>query len=256
MIHNTLDLESEPMLTPELLYGRQEKICDICVITFSEAAINWALEHLECSRAAIIRSANGDRPIYLTDVNGAAIAFYLTYMSSPEAAGCLEEARCLIGADRYIMFGACGSLDNGITRGKIIVPDYAYRDEGLSYHYLAPEEYIKIENADKVADFMKRKGIPCVVGKTWTTDAIFRETKNKVERLRREGCIAVEMECSAMQSVCSFYGLQFYSFLFAGDYFEPGEWKKGDLGGGPEMDLQVRSMQIAFKLAEEIFYLF
>ena len=78
MIHNTLDLGSEPMLTPELLYGKHEKICDICIITFSQAAIEWALEHLECHEAAVIRSANGDRPIFVTDINGARIAFYLT----------------------------------------------------------------------------------------------------------------------------------------------------------------------------------
>lgn len=252
MIHNTLDLDSEPMLTPKLLYGKHEKICDLCIITFSQAAIEWALGHLKCQEVAQIRSANGDRPIYVTDVGDFRAAFYMTYMSSPEAAGCLEEARCLIGAGQYIMFGACGSLDNGITEGRVIVPDYAYRDEGLSYHYLAPEEYIKVENADKVADFMERNGISYVVGKTWTTDAIFRETKNKVERLRQEGCIAVEMECSAVQAVCNFYGLKFYNFLFAGDFFEPDGWNQGALGGKPEMDLQVRCMQIAFKLAEEI----
>lgn len=36
------------------------------------------------------------------------------------------------------------------------------------------------------------KGI--VAGRTWTTDAVYRETSGKAEKLRKEGCIAVEME--------------------------------------------------------------
>lgn len=252
MIHHTLDLESEPMLRAESFYGKRRKVCDICIITFSHVAMEWALAHLDCRQAAAINSVNGDRPIFVTDIGGVKAAFYMTYMSSAEAAGCVEEARCLTGAEHYIMFGACGSLDKRLTEGKIIVPDYAYRDEGLSYHYLAPEDYLKLENSDKVADFLKRMEIPCVVGRTWTTDAIFRETKNKVEQRRREGCIAVEMECAGVEAVCRFYGLHFYNFLFAGDFFEPDGWNRGDLGGKKETDLHVRCFRIALKLAEEI----
>ncbi|MGN0352939.1 MAG: hypothetical protein ACI4ES_14915 [Roseburia sp.] len=36
--------------------------------------------------------------------------------------------------------------------------------------------------------------LPNVVGKVWTTDAIYRETKSKFEARKNEGCLAIEIE--------------------------------------------------------------
>ena len=54
MIHETLDIKTEPLLTPEAIYGKHEKICDVCVITFSYKVIEWAIQHLKCEQAAEI----------------------------------------------------------------------------------------------------------------------------------------------------------------------------------------------------------
>ncbi len=248
MIQNTLDIESAPLLLPESFYGKHNKICDICIITFSHEVIRWALEHLKCRKTAEIRSINGNRPIYFAEVDGKKIAFYMTFISPGAAATCLEEARCLTGADHYIVFGSCGSLNPGVTDGKVIVPVQAYRDEGLSYHYLAPSEYIELENAGLVADFMEKSKVPYVTGKIWTTEALYRETKNKVERLKKDGCIAVEMEVAALEAVCRFYGLHLYGFLLPGDFFSGEEWSVGILGKEEELDVQVRCFNLAIAL--------
>ena len=39
MIHETLDKKTPPLFTPEVVYGKHEKICDLCVITFSYKVI-------------------------------------------------------------------------------------------------------------------------------------------------------------------------------------------------------------------------
>lgn len=57
----------------------------------------------------------------------------------------------------------------------------AYRDEGTSYHYAPASDYITIKNSDVVAKFMETAGLPYVQGKTWTTDAVHRETKANFE---------------------------------------------------------------------------
>lgn len=36
---------------------------------------------------------------------------------------------------------------------------------------------------------------------TWSADGFFRETKDKVEYRKKEGCAVVEMECSAFRKV-------------------------------------------------------
>mgnify|MGYP000211236084 FL=1 len=55
------------------------------------------------------------------------------------------------------MFGSCGSLDKEATDGKFILPTEAYRGEGLSYYFAEPQDYIKIKNTDKLAEFSKRE---------------------------------------------------------------------------------------------------
>lgn len=54
----------------------------------------------------------------------------------------------------------------------------------------------------------------------WTTDAIYRETKAKLEARKNEGCLAVEMELAGVQAVCDFYGWDLYDFLVTGDVLD------------------------------------
>lgn len=249
MIHETFDNTTAPLFTPEDVYGKQDKICDVCVITFSIKVIEWALAHLDHEQAAEIRCCNGDRPIYLTEWKGKKIAFYMTLISAPGAAACLEEALCLTGCREYVVFGSCGTLNSQLTDGKMIVPTRAYRDEGLSYHYIAASDHIEMRDWEKVAAFLEEKKVPYVTGTTWTTDAVYRETSGKAERLRKDGCIAVEMELAGMQAVCTYHDLTLRAFLFASDCLGSEGWYNELLGSEREWDIQVRCFLLALDLA-------
>lgn len=133
---------------------------------------------------------------------------------------CIEEARCPVGAEHYIMFGSCGCLYPTDPIGTAIIPTEAYRNEGFSYHCAPPGDYIKIKNAQRVANFFQVKNLPFVLGKAGTTDAIFRETRAHVARRKAEGCIAVEMECAGAQAVCDFLGVEYYDFFLNGDLLD------------------------------------
>lgn len=249
MIHETFDRKTEPLLTPEAVYGKHEKICDVCVITFSYKVIEWALQQLECEQTARIQCCNGDHPIYLTKWKGKKIAFYMTLVSAPAAAACLEEALCLTGCRTYVVFGSCGTLNHSLTDGKLILPTRAYRDEGLSYHYMEASEYIKMKGWKDVAAFLDEKKVSYVTGATWTTDAVYRETSGKAERLRKDGCICVEMELAGMQAVCEYHDLTLKAFLFASDCLGAREWHNELLGSEREWDMQVKCFLLALDLA-------
>jgi uridine phosphorylase len=252
MITDTFDITTEAILSPENFYGAHKALCDICIITFSNQIIAEILKQFACVKIAEIKSTNGSIPCYKLNYKGKDIAFYMTMIGSPGAGACLEEAHCLIGATKYIMFGACGCLDSDITEGKIIVPTDAYRDEGLSYHYAKASDYIKMKNAAFVAAFFKQAGIPYVTGKTWTTDAIYRETRSTMEKRKAEGCIAVEMESAGVQAVCDFRNLDFYNFLIGGDLLDSPEWDRRILGDAGEHTHQIKSFYMALELALKI----
>lgn len=52
-----------------------------------------------------------------------------------------------------------------------------------------------------LVQFFDELGINYVEGKTCTTDAFYRETEHNREKRVAEGCLCVEMECSAAQAV-------------------------------------------------------
>ena len=249
MIHDFFDMETEPVFTPELVCGKREKVCDVCIVTFSAHVMEEIQKHFPCRVVAQIESVNGSRPVYVTEYKGMNIAFYMTMIGSAGTGNCLEEARCLTGARHYIIFGSCGALNRDITEGKLVIPTFAYRDEGFSYHYAPAQDYIRMKNADRVEKLLEELGVPCVQGGTWSTDALYRETRGKMERLKREGCVVVEMECAGAQAVCDFRGMELYYFLISGDLLDAEEWDARILGNAQEADIQLRCFHIALEMA-------
>ena len=107
-----------------------------------------------------------------------------------------------MGSKRIILLGNCGVLDKSIEDCGIIIPTSALRDEGTSYHYAKASDTIEVNKKykEEFKEVLKEFGYPYVEGRTWTTDAPYRETKDKVALRKKQGAICVEMECSAMQA--------------------------------------------------------
>ncbi len=51
---------------------------------------------------------------------------------------------------------------------------------------------------------LEKSGLPYQVGKTWTTDAPYRETPGKVLKRKAEGCLTVEMESAGLIAVAQY----------------------------------------------------
>ena len=100
---------------------------------------------------------------------------------------------------------------------------------------------------------MEKNGIPYVKGKTWTTDSFYRETLNNIEKRKKDGCISVEMECSAIQAMCNFRNIEFYTFFTSGDLLDSLKWderkKKGQISGTQH---DSGHFEIAIELADYI----
>ena len=100
-----------------------------------------------------------------------------------------------------------------------LVPRKALRDEGTSYHYASPSRFIEI-------DERARKAIEKTILEhnlnyrevvTWSTDGFFRETREKVEYRKSEGCSVVEMECSALAACANFRKATWGMILYTAD---------------------------------------
>lgn len=160
----------------------------------------------------------GRNPIYKLAHEGRHVAVLHPGVGAPMAAAFMEEAIAL-GAKKIIACGGAGVLDSSIGVGHVIVPTAAVRDEGTSYHYLPPAREVPADPVivKNIVRVLEKHGVPHDEGKTWTTDAIYRETRAKVARRREEGCICVEMETATFFAVAQFRGVQFGQLLYGGD---------------------------------------
>lgn len=210
-----------------------EKISDfpeVCITTFSESMINDFVGNNTVKIIANLFSANGTIPVYEIKYANRKMGLFLSRVGAPACAAGLEEIIAL-GAKKVIQFGCCGILNQCIADGKIIIPSSAVRDEGTSYHYFPESEEISADAAsnDTVVQYLKRHKIPYVVGKIWTTDAIYRETPEAIEARKKQGCIAVEMECSASLAVAKFRNIPMIQFFYGADNLDCDKWEIRDL---------------------------
>lgn len=251
-IINSFDNKSEPLFDIKAFYGEKKYYADICIVSFSRHVLEMFLEEYESKSIGQASTANGKIEIYLFTVNNKKLLFYMSPIGSCIASAIMYEAHLVSGATKFIVYGSCGILDKEKCSGKLIVPTFSYRDEGLSYHYMEPSNYIEIKNYSKITDIFDKYNLPYVIGKSWTTDAIFMETRNKTNQRRSEGCICVEMESSGLQAICNYYGFELYTFFFPADLLENDSWDVASLGGKIEHDMQKATFKIALKIALEI----
>ena len=222
MITDAFDNLSQAIINP--IRKDNAPAVDACIITFSHEIEKLVAEQYADGEIASLWCATGRTPVYLIKRNGKRCAFYKTYVGAPITVGLMEDAAAEMKCRKFILFGGAGCLDREIAHGKVMIPTAAYRDEGTSYHYAPAADYIDIPNSAVVAECMKANGIPHVLGKTWTTDSFYRETRNNFEKRKADGCISVEMECAGVQAMCSFRGLELYSFFTSGDLLDAPEW--------------------------------
>jgi uridine phosphorylase len=196
-----------------------------CVICFFKEVIDMVVVDRQARVAVNVDWEDGPHPIYEIDFEGHRLAFYHPGVGAPLAAGLLEEA-IAYGCKKFIVCGGCGVLEKEIAVGHLLIVSGAIRDEGVSYHYLPPSREVQANPAGvrALAAILEKRGLPYRVGKTWTTDAPYRETAAMVAARRQEGCLAVEMEAAGLVAVAEYRSVVLGQVLYGGDDLSGSEW--------------------------------
>jgi uridine phosphorylase len=221
-------LEYDPSPTALIEPSRLVQPRDVpqhCVICFFREVIEKVVAERNASTLVTNAWEDGPHPLYEIEHRGQRLAILHPGVGAPMAAGLLEETIAL-GCRAFIACGGCGVLRKDIAVGHLIVVAAALRDEGTSYHYLPPGREVAANDVavQALVKTLGESGLPYITGKTWTTDAPYRETAGKVARRRDEGCLTVEMEASAMMAVARFRGVTFGQVLYGGDDVSGAEW--------------------------------
>lgn len=232
MIYNSeypilnFDDNKKAKLTAQMLEGWENLHIKYGVVCF-EIDAREAFAKAFPSRVIGTIKACGVTPLnlYVVNYNGTEIILHQGIMGAPMAATVMEDLVAL-GCEKVVAMGSAGVLNQEIARGHLIVPTSAVRQEGTSYHYVAPGKYIEHDKdvVDKMCKYLDSQKIPFVRGRTWTTDAIYRETEDLIKMRKDEGCLCVEMENATFGAVAQFYNIKFGQLLYGADCLDGALW--------------------------------
>ncbi|MFI5178299.1 MAG: nucleoside phosphorylase [Vicinamibacterales bacterium] len=170
-----------------------------------------------------------EREAYLAGDN----VMIATFPIGAPAAVTLMEEMIACGMTSLIVTGAAGSLQPHAPIGSLVVPNAAIREEGTSHHY-APSDDEAVPSPrlqEAIERALRERGVAYTTGASWTTDAVYREHRGKIDRYRAAGVVTVEMELSALFTIAAFRGIDCAALLVVSDELHGDAW---DLGFGGE----------------------
>lgn len=192
------------------------------IITFFPEVMDKLVDE---GKIILERIIGGENPVHIYRFVDSKILITLGFVGCPSCAGNLDLFHAM-GITKVMFCGGGGVLDKDIEVGQILVVDGAIRDEGFSYHYIEPSKYIYTNPkvTQKIVQYMEDNSISYIRGLTWTTDAIFRETNDRIAQRKEEGAKIVEMEQAGCIAVAEFRGFEYGALIYGGDDVSQEEW--------------------------------
>lgn len=256
MIAETFDTDRTAVIEPSMIVQPIPGFPKVAVTCFSKVTFDRLCADLAAvpMEDALTGNANGKQPVFKASWHGRDYALFLSAVGAPSCIGLLEDI-AVFGAETFVIFGTCGVLDRTIADCGVMLPTAAVRDEGTSYHYAPPSDEIAVNvgtlpAARAVLDAL---GVLYTAGKVWTTDGFYRETRGLVERRKAEGCLCVDMECSAVAAWATFRQKRVLQYFYAGDNLDAEVWEPRSLGNDKRLADKDRIAYLAMAMAEKLF---
>jgi uridine phosphorylase len=197
-----------------------------CVLCFYLPVLQKMVRIKKLEQVGVLETMNGDLPIYIYESDGTQIVVMHPQVGAPMSA-IVMESLIVQGCKKFVILGGGAALVRRAGETCVCILSSAVRDEGLSYHYLPPsrEVHADSEGIEILKSLLKRRNIPYSLTKTWTTDGLFRETKQRRAIRVAEGCEVVEMEAAAFYAVADFRGVKAIQLLTTNELILPEGWK-------------------------------
>lgn len=225
----------------------------VAVGVFSKQLFRDVVQKYNCMEVGYISCANLEKNVYIINYKDTLITFFMAGVSGAHISADIEELSAN-GVKKFIIFGNCGVLDSKIEDCSIIIPNKAFRDEGVSYHYMEESDYIdlNLKYKKEFINILNKYNFSYYEGATWTIDAFYRETLDKINFFKDKGAITVEMEGSVIGAVCNAKKLDYFTFYYAGDNLDSTEWEERSLLELTNFEKKKQVMILALDLAVEI----
>jgi len=129
------------------------------------------------------------------------------------------EILCGAGAEALIRIGSCGSLQDNIKIGDLVIVTGALRGDGTSRYYVA-ENFSTIAHGDIVSALKQAAEdlqVRYHLGWIFTTDALFQETPELIQQLNEQNVTSIDMVTATFLTVSQVRGKKAGAVLAVSD---------------------------------------
>ena len=149
-------------------------------------------------------------------------------IGTPLATLALEKL-IVLGAQRIILYGWCGSISAELRIGDVVIGAQAVSGEGTSRYYPSPGETGPSGRLQaRLQNFLAEDGTQTKLVNLWSTDAPYREDRRELRRLQTAQAVsAVDMEYAALCAVSCFRGIEFAAVFLVSDELYGESWQPG-----------------------------
>ena len=113
------------------------------------------------------------------------------------------EILCAAGAESLIRIGSCGSLQDHVKIGELVIITGAIRGEGTTSYYV-PRNFSTVAHPDIVRALQQAAESLQVryhLGRVFTTDALFQETPELIQELNEQNVSSIDMVTSTFLTI-------------------------------------------------------
>jgi uridine phosphorylase len=113
------------------------------------------------------------------------------------------EILCAAGAESLIRVGSCGSLQDHVKIGDLVIVTGAIRGEGTTSYYV-PKNFSTVAHPE-IINALKQAadslGTRYHLGRIFTTDALFQETPELIQELNEQNVSSIDMVTSTFLTI-------------------------------------------------------
>ena len=129
------------------------------------------------------------------------------------------EILCGAGAEALIRVGSCGSLQDNVKIGDLVIVTGALRGDGTSRYYVA-ENFSTIAHGDIISALKQAAEdlkVRYHLGWIFTTDALFQETPELIQQLNEQNVSSIDMVTSTFLTIAQVRGKKAGAVLAVSD---------------------------------------
>jgi uridine phosphorylase len=219
------DLDGEAVIEPGRLI-RSVDAPQVAVACFFREVVEEIAGRPGTRRVCRLHGGMGPAALWEIEHHGVRLGVFHPGVGAPLAGAMLEQVIAR-GVRAIIACGGAGALVPDLVMGHAVILTGAVRDEGTSFHYLSAGRVVVADPgpARELLNAFDVSGVSVARGLSWSTDAIYRETRARAARRVEEGCLVVEMEAAALMAIARYRSVPFGEVVMAGDSLAGTEWE-------------------------------